>query len=159
VAPQNAHFALRVALHELGKLVDNGLSQEDFDATRDYLMKNVFVMTATQDQQLGYALDSQWYRTPEFTRMMREGLAKLTVADVNAAMQKHLSSKNLSVVIITKDAAGLKDKLVTDAFSPITYDAKKTQALLDEDQQIGGMKLGIKPEAVRITPAVQVFAE
>ncbi len=159
VAPQNGHFALRAALFELDKMIANGLSQADFETTRGYLMKNVFVMTATQDQQLGYALDAQWYRTPEFTRMMRDALSKLTVADVNAAIKKHLSSKNLSVVIITKDAAGMKDKLVSDAFSPIAYDAKKPQALLDEDQQIGSMKLGIKPEAVKITPAAQAFAD
>ncbi|VXB76148.1 pitrilysin family protein [Massilia sp. 9I] len=159
VAPQNGHFALRAALFELDKMIANGLSQADFETTRGYLMKNVFVMTATQDQQLGYALDAQWYRTPEFTRMMRDALAKLTVNDVNAAIKKHLSSKNLSVVIITKDAAGMKDKLVSDAFSPIAYDAKKPQALLDEDQQVGSMKLGIKPEAVKITPAAQAFAE
>ncbi len=159
VAPQNGHFALRVALHELGKLVDNGLSARDFETTRGYLMKNVFVMTATQDQHLGYALDSQWYRTPEFTRMMREGLSRLTVDDVNRAIRKHLSAKNLSVVMITKDAAGLKEKLVTDAFSPIKYDANKPAALLAEDQAIGSMKLNIRPEAVRITPAAQAFAE
>ena len=159
VAPQNGHFALRLALAELGKLVDQGLTQEDFETTRGYLMKNVFVMTATQDQQLGYALDAQWYNTPEFTRMMRDGLARLTVADVNAAIKKHLSARNLSVVVITKDAAGLKEKLVSDAFSPITYDAPKPQAVLDEDKVIGAMKLNIRPEAVRITPAAQAFAE
>jgi zinc protease len=159
VAPQNAHFALRLALSELGKMVDGGLSQADFETTRDYLMKNVFVMTATQDQRLGYALDSQWYGTVEFTQMMRDGLAKLTVADVNAAMKKHLSARNLSVVVITKDAAGLKNALVSDAFSPITYDAAKPQAVLDEDKVIGAMKLGIKPESVRITPAAQAFAQ
>ena len=159
VAPQNAHFALRLALAELGKLVDNGLTQQDFETTRGYLMKNVFVMTATQDQRLGYALDSQWYRTPEFTQMMRDGLAKLTVADVNAAIRKHLSARNLSVVFITKDAAGLKTALVSDAFSPIKYDAPKPQAVLDEDAVIGAMKLGIKPENVKITPAAQAFAE
>ncbi|MBD8528515.1 insulinase family protein [Massilia sp. CFBP 13647] len=159
VAPQNAHFALRLALSELGKMVDGGLSQADFETTRDYLMKNVFVMTATQDQRLGYALDAQWYGTNEFTRMMRDGLAKLTVADVNAAIRKHLSARNLSVVFITKDAAGLKNALVSDAFSPITYDAAKPQAVLDEDKVIGAMKLGIKPESVTITPAAQAFAE
>jgi zinc protease len=122
-------------------------------------MKNVFVMTATQDQRLGYALDAQWYGTPEFTQMMRDGLAKLTVADVNAAIKKHLSARNLSVVVITKDAAGLKNALVTDAFSPITYDAAKPQAVLDEDKRIGAMPLSIKPEKVKITPAAQAFAD
>ena len=159
VAPQNAHFALRLALSELGKMVDNGLSQADFETTRDYLMKNVFVMTATQDQRLGYALDSQWYGTAEFTQMMRDGLAKLSVADVNAAIRKHLSARNLSVVVITKDAAGLKNALVSDAFSPISYDAAKPQAVLDEDKVIGAMKLGIEPESVKITPAAQAFAQ
>ncbi|MGX4644175.1 M16 family metallopeptidase [Massilia sp. SYSU DXS3249] len=159
VAPQNAHFSLRLALSELGKLVNGGMSQQDFETTRGYLMKNVFVMTATQDQRLGYALDSQWYGTPEFTQMMRDGLAKLTVADVNAAIKKQLSARNLSVVFITKDAAGLKQALVSDAFSPIKYDAPKPQAVLDEDQVIGNMKLGIKAENVKITPVAQAFAE
>jgi zinc protease len=159
VAPQNAHFALRIALSELGKLIDQGLSREQFEATRDYLMKNVFVMTATQDAQLGYALDAQWYRTPEFTQMMRDGLSKLSVDEVNAAIRRHLSARNLSVVFITKDAAGLKEKLVSDAFSPMTYDAAKPQEVLDEDKAIGAMKLGIRPEAVKITPAREAFAQ
>lgn len=159
VAPENAHFALRIALSELDKAIKNGMTKEQFETTRGYLMKNVFVMTSTQDQQLGYALDSQWYGTPEFTKLMRDALAKLTVDDVNAAMRKHLSAQNLSVVMITKDAAGLKDKLLTDAPSPIKYDGNKPQAVLDEDAVIGNMKLNIKPEAVKITPAAQVFAD
>jgi len=159
VAPENAHMALRIALTELDKVIQGGLTKEQFEITRDYLMKNVFVMTATQDQQLGYALDSQWYGTPEFTKLMRDGLSKLTVDDLNAAMKKHMSAKNLSVVFITKDATGLKEKLVSDAYSPIKYDGDKPKSLLDEDQVIGNMKLGIKADAVKITPATQVFAE
>ncbi|MFZ6656649.1 M16 family metallopeptidase [Undibacterium sp. TJN19] len=159
VAPENAHMALRVAVAELDKLVNQGLSKEQFEITRTYLMKNVFMMTATQDQQLGYALDAQWYRTPEFTRMMRDKLAKLSVADVNAAMKKHLSAQNMSVVMIAKDAAGLKDKLVADEFSAIKYNSEKPKELLDEDQVIGKRKLNIRPEAVSITPATKVFAE
>jgi zinc protease len=159
VAPENAHFAMRVALTELDKVIQGGLTKDQFEATRDYLMKNVFVMTATQDQQLGYALDSQWHGTAEFTKLMRDGLSKLTVEELNAAMKRHLSAQNLSVVMITKDAAGLRDKLVSDAFSPIKYDADKPQSLLDEDKVIGARKLNIRPEAVVITPAAKVFAE
>lgn len=47
VVPENAHEALRIALFEVDKLVKNGLSKEEFEATRDYLMKTVFVITAT----------------------------------------------------------------------------------------------------------------
>ena len=90
---------------------------------------------------------------------MRAKLSKLTRADVNAAIKKHLAAKDLSVVIITKDAEGLKDSLVADAFSPIKYDGEKPKALLDEDKVIGALKLGIKPEAVTITPVDEVFAK
>jgi zinc protease len=159
VMPQNAHMAIRIALHELNNLIEQGLTTEDFAATRDYLMKNVYLMTATSDQQLGYALDSRWYGIGEFTQMMREKLQKLTVREVNQAVRKHFSAKDLSFVIITKDPQGLKQQLLSDAFSPIKYDGEKPQSLLDEDKVIGALKLNLSPEKVRITPIEEVFAK
>ena len=71
VVPENAHDgaahrAPRAATSSIERRPDR---RSDFEATRDYLMKNVFVMTATQDQQLGYALDSEWYGIAEFTAL------------------------------------------------------------------------------------------
>lgn len=54
---------------------------------------------------------------------------------------------------------GLKDKLIADAVSTVKYDAKPSKELLDEDQIIGNLKLGIKPVAVTIISADKVFAE
>jgi zinc protease len=158
VVPENGHMALRIAVHELQKLIENGLTPEEFEATRNYLMKNVFVMTARQDQQLGYALDSKWYGIPEFTQYMRHALQKLTVDQVNAALKKHLTAKDLTIVYVTKDAQGLKQALVSDAPSPIKYDGEKPKELLDEDQVIGALKLNIAPDRVKITPITDVFA-
>ncbi|HUQ20188.1 MAG TPA: pitrilysin family protein [Gemmatimonadaceae bacterium] len=159
VVPENAHMALRIAVNELDKLISDGMSEEDFQATRQYLMKNVYVMTATQDQQLGYALDSKWYGIPEYTQYMRSALQKMTRADVNAAIKRNLSAKDLSVVIITKDASALKNALVAEGFSPIKYDADKPADLLAEDKVIGARKLGITAEKVKVTPVEQVFAQ
>ena len=157
VVPENAHMALRIATHELEKLIANGMSEEDFVNTRDYLMKNVYVMTQTQSQQLGYALDSKWYGIGEFTSYMRDQLSKLTREQVNDALRRHLSATDLHVVVITKDAEALRDALVADAFSPIRYESEKPAALLEEDKVIGARKLGIRPENVRITPVEEVF--
>ena len=159
VTPENAHMALRIATHELDQLVSSGLSEADFQAARQYLMKNVYVMTATQDQQLGYALDSKWYGMPEFTTHMRANLQKLTRDDVARALKQHVSAKDLSVVIITKDAAGLRSALLADAPSTIKYDGEKPQTLLDEDRIIGARKLGLSADRVRITPVEEVFAK
>ncbi|HSB63633.1 MAG TPA: pitrilysin family protein [Thermoanaerobaculia bacterium] len=159
VMPQNAHMALRVAIHELDRLASEGLTEEEFQTTRDYLMKNAYLLTSNQDRQLGYALDQRWYGLGDYVATMREKLGRLTRADVNAAVKRHLQAKNLSVVMVAKDAEGLKEKLVSDAFSPITYDGEKTKELLDEDKVIGASKLGIKAEAVTITPVEDVFAK
>ena len=156
VVPENAHMALRIAVHELRRLIDEGLTQEQFDSTRNYLMKNVFLITATEDRQLGYALDSQWYGIGEFTSFMRDRLSKLTLADVNRAVKTHLSGSDLQVVIIAKDAKDLKDRLTSDAPSPIKYDAPKPPELLEEDKAIGVLKL--QPTSATLTPVDQVFA-
>ena len=158
VVPANAQTAMRIALYELQKLIDNGLSQEDFEATRDYLMKNVYLMTATQDQRLGYALDSWWYGIPDYTDYMRSRYARLTRDEVNNAIKTYLSAKNLTVVIITKDAEGLRNQLVSDAFSQIAYESAKPQDIVDEDKIIGAYKLNIRPENVKIVPVDDVFA-
>lgn len=112
----------------MARQVNEGLSEEDFQAARQYLMKNVYVMTQTQDQQVGYALDSKWHGMPEFTSYMRSALEKLKREDVNRALKKHLSSTDVSVVVITKDAEGLKKQLLADAFSPIKYDGEKPRS-------------------------------
>jgi len=157
--PENGPMALRIALHELRELIDKGLSQEDFEATRNYLMKNVFLLTASQDHQLGYALDSKWYGIGEFTSTMRERLKSLTREQVNAAIKRHLSGTDLKIVVITKDAEGLKQTLMADTPSTIKYDAPKPPEILEEDKRIGALKLGLAPEAVKITPIEEVFGK
>jgi zinc protease len=158
VMPQNAVFALKIAIHELATLIDQGLTAEQFETTREYLEKNVFLMTKTQDQELGYALDSRWYGMGEFVSTMREGLRALTVAHVNAAVRRHLSAENLAVVFITKDAGGLRDELLRDEPTTITYEAPRPPDVLEEDRIIGARRLGLPPNRVLITPVEEVFA-
>ena len=155
---EDAHMALRIAISEIDKLVKSGLSRADFENTRNYLMKNVYLLTATQDQQLGYTLDSQWYGTGEFTQSMRERLGTLTLADVNRVLRKYLQTRDIQIVIITGDAEDMKRRLVTDAFSALKYDGAKPASLLAEDKVIGALKLGIQPGAVKIAPLDSVFA-
>jgi zinc protease len=158
VVPENAHMSLRIALYETQKMIDNGLSEQDFQNTRDYVMKNVYLLTSTQNQRLGYALDSWWYGIPEYVDYMRAQYAKLTRAQVNAAIKKYISTKNMHAVIITKDAEGLKNALVSDATTSIKYDAPKPE-LAEEDKTIGSYKLNIKPENVKIVNVEDVFAK
>jgi zinc protease len=157
VEPQNGHFVLRAALYEYNKLVRDGMSQEAFESTREFLSKYVNVLTATQDDQLGYALDSRYYGIKDYPTYMREQLAKLTLADVNNAIKQYLKSDAMRIVIVTKDAAGLRDAIVNNKPSPMTYNAPKPKEITDEDKVIENYKIAVKPADVTIVPADKVF--
>lgn len=156
--PEQAVFALKLALYELRRLIQDGISEAEFETTRAYLAKNVFVMTKTQDQQLGYALDSDWYGIPEFTRYIRDELARLTAERVSDVVRRHLSWNNLQVVMIAADAEGLRQQLLSPEPATITYDGEKPEDLLAEDRVVGAYELGLTPEKIRITNVEDVFA-
>lgn len=158
VAPDNAPMALRIALFELDKLLRDGLAEEDFARVREYLLKNVYLLTATQDAQLGYALDARWYGMGDYAATVREKLAQLTREEVNQAIRRHWSSSDLSVVMVTQEAEKLRGQLLSDEVPPLKYEGTKPQELLEEDQAIAAIKLNLKPEAVKITPVQEVFA-
>jgi zinc protease len=158
VPPESARMALRIALHELQRLVEDGLDQQQFESTREYVMKSVFLLTARQEERLGYALDSRWHGIGEFTSWLRGRVGALTREEVNAAIRRHLSWQDLQVVFVSDDAQALRDELLADTPSRLDYDAEKPAELLEEDAVIGARKLGLDPERVRITPVEEVFA-
>ena len=157
VEPQNSLFALRAALYEYDKLVREGMKQEDFEAMRQFLIKYANVLTSTQGARLGYALDSRYYGTPEYTAFLRDRLSRLTLADVNRAVKQYLNPGNLRVVMITKDAEGLRDAIVKGTPSPITYNSPKPEDILAEDKVIEKYKVNVRPDQVVIVPVEKVF--
>lgn len=157
VEPQNSMFALRAALYEYDKLVSEGMKQEDFASIRDFLVKYANVLTSTQGARLGYALDSRYYGTPEYTSFLRASLSKLTLADVNRAIKQYLNPGNMRIVLVTKDAEGLRDALVKGTPSPITYNSPKPADILAEDKIIEKYKVNVRPEQVVIVPVDKVF--
>jgi zinc protease len=153
----DAHFATRTAVYEMNRLIEEGLSESDFEATRTYLSKYVSLMIDGQSRNLGYAIDSQYYGIPNFPDYVREALSDLTLADVNRVIRENLRTEDMQYVFVTKDAEDLATRLSTDARSPITYDAEKPAELLAEDEAIAVVPLGIAVDRIRVVPAAEVF--
>lgn len=157
VEPQNANFAFRAALYEYDKLVKNGLDQKTFEESRNFLTKFVNILTQTKDAELGYALDSKFYGIGNYNQFMKDNLAKLTLADVNTAIKKYLSSNKMRVVMITKDAEGLRDEIVGNKPAKIAYAAPKPKEITDEDKIIETYPIRVKAADVSITSVDKVF--
>ncbi len=143
VTPNNGLFALRIALYELDKLVKQGLSEPDFESTRRFLTKYVNLLAPTQSDQLGYALDSRFYGTPPFSTYLKEALKNLTVSQVGEAIRKHLRSTGLEIAIITKDAEGMRQEILSGRPSTIEYASPPPDEILEEDKVIGRYKLDV----------------
>jgi len=153
----DAHFATRVAQYELDKLIENGMSKEDFESTRNFLTNFVPQMVASQDRQLGYALDSKFYNTDEFVAYVRKQLASLTVEDVNRVIRDNLQNKNIHYVFITGDAKDMKARLANETVSPLKYNAEKPKSLTDEDKVIESYKLAIDKANIEVMDVKDVF--
>ncbi len=157
VEPPNAGFALRLALFELNRLVKDGLTQADFDTTRSFLSKYVNVLTKTKSDELGYAIDSAYYGIPSYNDYVKTSLAKLTLADVNRAIRKHLRADRLQIVGVAKDADKLKAELTGGAATPIQYNSPKPQDILDEDKIVEKWPLNLSAADITVVPVDSVF--
>ena len=157
VQPMNGPFALKAACYELDKLVREGLSEQAFEATRTFLSKFASLLVKTQDRSLGYAIDSRYYEMGEFAASVKEGLAKLSLEDVNRAIRRHLRSDRLQLVVVTEGAKDFQDRLLGDTPARCQYVAKPSAEILAEDRVIENFSIGLKPEDVRVLSIEDAF--
>jgi zinc protease len=151
-------FAFRAAVREMKKLIIEGMSQEDFELTRKFLRGYILHYAPTTSMKLGYALDDLFYdiKDGHWSRYAKM-LDGITLKDVNEAVKKYLNYENIKVVFVTPDAEGLKNALVNNEPSPITYQSEKPAGILEEDKEISTYPLTVKPENITVIKVEEVF--
>jgi zinc protease len=155
VVPETAHFALRAGLYFVKKTVEEGLSEEQFELTRDYLVNYSKLWAQTLSERLGIMMDSRFYRMPYWIEEIETRLAGLTVEEVNAALKKHIHPDRYEAVIVTPSARPTAVALFVDDPSPIEYANPVEEEVLAEDEKI--VPLAVEPTAVTIVPVAEMF--
>jgi zinc protease len=146
----HAHFALRMAIRELNKIVKSGLSEEDFEATRTFLRSYIKLYIRTPEEQLGYLMDSRFYGRKDYINEMDKLLAGLTLNDVNKAIKKYLQTDNMfiSIVTDTSEAIPLAESIKENLPSPMSYSNAVKEGLskdiLEEDNKVSDYNLNVK---------------
>ena len=153
----DALFATRTALFEMNKLIDNGITEQAFEATRQYLDKYVALLTENQSRDLAYAMDSEFYQIPNFVNYVREGLKKLTLSEVNRVIKTNMQTDNMQMVYISKEPNELKQTMISNQISPIQYISPKERTLLDEDKMIESLPLNISEDHIQVIPVDTLF--
>lgn len=156
VPVDKAAFALRAALWELDRLIEHGMSPEDFETTRSFLLNYSKLWVQTLSRRLGHQLEGPLYGRKDLVTELAERLPKLTVDQVNTAVRKHLKSPGMRIAIVAPNAEELRDLILANKPSPITYDTEGTpDDVLAEDKEIAVFPL--KDAKVRIVPVDQMF--
>ncbi|MFO0692190.1 MAG: pitrilysin family protein [Polyangiales bacterium] len=158
VQPESAHFVLRLVLREIDRLVDEGIAEADFERVRAFLLRTLPLSTEVDESRLGYRLDQRAARAAlPWDEQMREGLATLTVDDVNRAVRAHLDRRGLRAVLVVPDGAAFREALLRDAPSPPTYDHEVPESVREADRAIERYPLGLRPEDVVVESADSLF--
>ena len=156
VAPENAHFALRGAVFYLRRLVEHGMTDEEFEAMKEYVLSYSKLWVQSLDRRLGYQLDSSYYQTPFYIDEIERRLRTMSFEDVNRAVKKHLDRWDFRVAMVAADAASLAEAVESNTKSPVAYQTEGTsEDVLAEDAKIEGLALPIG--SVRIVAVGEIF--
>ena len=157
VVPANAPFAIKQAIYETAKLVREGIPQQGFEDTKSYLASFCRLWTQSAGRRLGYVMDGKLVGREIAAELVRR-LPTMTRDQVNRAIRKYLRPDQLRIVAVARDAAALRDALVSGKATPIVYDTKGTPAdILAEDKRIEVFKLGLDAANVSTVPAEKLF--
>jgi zinc protease len=86
-------------------------------------------------------------------------LNELTLDDVNNAVKRYVQADNLTIAMVTSDAAGMKKALASDEPSPMDYgNKKKSDEILAEDKEIERWPLKLPEANITIVPVKEMFA-
>ncbi|HEY4573933.1 MAG TPA: pitrilysin family protein, partial [Thermoanaerobaculia bacterium] len=155
VVPADAQLALRAGLYEVQRLREKGMTEAEFNLTRDFLLNYSKLFAQSPWDRLGYAMDSKFYGMPYYIDEIQARLPKLTVADVNAAIKKYLSTDNYQAVMVTANAQQLKETLQKDEPSPKTYNSQVDPKVTEADKVIVPLK--VQPTKIDVVPVAEVF--
>ena len=146
----HAHFALRMAIREFELMIKNGMSKEDFEATKTFLRSYTKLYAQSPAQQLGWLMDSRFYGRTDYLAELDTLLENTTLEQVNAAIRKHWQTDNIFVTIVTdaSEAQPLADSLINNTPSPMSYSNLVKSGLpadvLAEDDVVAVYPLNIK---------------
>jgi len=157
VPPEKAHFAIRAALYELDKYVKDGLTQEQFEKTRLFLISYSKLWAGTLDRRLGYQMDSEFYGTEYYLDRIEKELNKLTVTEVNRVVKEYISPRNLKIAIVADQADDLMKALLSNLPSPIKYAAPVSDRIRQADKVIENFPLAINRDKSKVVPVGKLF--
>ena len=120
IQPENAAFALKLALTLVEQLVEDGLDSGHFERMQQSLVKRTQTMARDPGRRLGFAVDAAVMGHPNRLEM-GPALQALTLEQVNSALRTHVHPDKLKIVGVAPEPESLLATLFEDSPTPIVY--------------------------------------
>jgi predicted Zn-dependent peptidase len=120
IQPENAAFALKLALTLVEQLVEDGLDSGHFERMQQSLVKRTQTMARDPGRRLGFAVDAAVMGHPNRLEM-GPALQALTLEQVNSALRTHVHPVKLKIVGVAPEPESLLATLFEDSPTPIVY--------------------------------------
>jgi zinc protease len=156
---EQAHFALRMAVRELHRFVETGLSEEDFERVRRFVDRYYTLYLQTASRRLGFAIDDRFYgRDEPWLEHLRATWKELDSGAVNEAVRRHVDPERLQVALVHPEAEAFAATLASETPSPIDYPAPPSARVREEDAEIISYPVGIPRSRMKVVPVDELFA-
>ncbi len=145
----HARFALKMALREYSQIINNGLTQEQFEETRNFLLSYTKLYIETTSKKLGFLMDSKFYGRTNWIAELEKEFQHLKLEDVNTAMKNYWLKDQMNIVIITdkSEVEGLKAGLESGSPATMVY-SPALQSSLPEEIYVDDREVSIFPMPV-----------
>ncbi|MCA9491582.1 MAG: insulinase family protein [Myxococcales bacterium] len=153
---ENGPFALRLALDELARWRDEGLTDAELEDARSFLRSTIPVLAADPGRRLTYALEARATGTPDLQEDLGARLDALTLDQVNDAVRRHVSLDALTVVAVSGEAQAFVDAVTGDAPTPMTPPSPDP-SLAERDAAVAGRPTGIDVAHAWVVQADGIF--
>lgn len=155
VAPKHTAMAVRIAVYEFRRLIEQGITDEELERARAALLASL-ELEGSDERRLEEALAARSLNVP--ASRVEEQVRTLTRADVNRAIREHLQPKKIHVVVVAPEARERRVELLRKT-PAIAYASEPSKALVAEDAAIAAMDVELEPEDVRLYPITDAFIE
>lgn len=159
VEEADALFALRLAVQELETWASQGITAQELEASRSFLLGYTLQWDRGVSRALGWAMDDVMNATPLFLPRLRVALQRLTLEQVNAAVRTHVHPQDLTVTLLAQDGPALQAQLLAGQASPrLQVMARGLSAqVLAADRVTQNWDLHLGPNSVTVTPLAALF--
>jgi zinc protease len=150
-------FALRLALREVARFAEAGITAAEFSQSRDYLRGAILFQRQGLSRRVAWMLDDVLNGTPDFLDAVLQRLDSVTLEEANRAVKRQVRPGDLHVSMLASDGAALRDALIAGAPSPRVRAPYADASLLAEDAEVARWPVPLRPVDVIGKSAPQLF--